>query len=264
MQISSNTCLSRGAIDVWTAEVDRPQAEIQHYADLLSGDEAALSSSFHAVRDRKRYVVRHGMLRVLLSVYLGGAPDELEIRFDSKGKPYVSDPEDKGALQFSISHSAGLAVFAFRRGGSVGVDVERISGFPDMRDVAVSNFTSNEIQEIDDASEEDRVETFFKLWTRKEAVLKANGMGLLLPLGSVDVSAQSGHGRTRGVRIKGDIPGREYRLIDFTPAPGFAAAAAVDTSHDVALMCRHYRPPSGLCPERYGAGLAHRITERRI
>ena len=225
--ISKNSRLQTDSIDIWAADVDRSGIEIQHYAGLLSDEESARSAKFRATRHRKCYIVRHGILRELLSAYLSCRPSELKIFTDSKGKPYVVDSVLETPLQFSMSHSAGLAVFAFSRSAAIGVDIERIFGFPELREIASQHFTPAEIKEVDCCPESNRVEVFFKLWARKEAVLKANGEGLALPLRCVDVSTQITDVGTWSVLVEGDITGREYQLTDVIVAPGFATAVAV-------------------------------------
>jgi 4'-phosphopantetheinyl transferase len=233
-----------GRVDIWAAGVDCTEAEIQHYAGFLSAAETARSARFRFARDRNRYVTRHGILRVLLSAYMKRAPHEVEICSGSTGKPYVVDRAHETALQFSMSHSAGRAVFAFGRSGGVGVDIERVSGFPEVREFAAVNFTPAEIQEVECCPESMRLEAFFKLWTRKEAVLKASGDGLSVPLSCVEVSSLTGGDATWSVRrIKGDASGREFRLADVMVAPGFAAAlAAVNSGCDLSVTYRHFEP----------------------
>jgi 4'-phosphopantetheinyl transferase len=233
-----------GRVDIWAADVDGEEAETQHYSGFLSAAETARSDRFHFARDRNRYAARHGILRLLLSAYMKCAPHEVEICSGSNGKPYVVDRAHETRLQFSMSHSAGMAVFAFGLSGEIGVDIERISGFPEMREFAAMNFTPAEIQELGCCPENMRIEAFFKLWVRKEAVLKASGDGLAIPLNCVDVSGLAGGDEMWSVRrIKGDASGREFRLTDVAAPPGFAAAlAAVNSGCDLPVGYRDYEP----------------------
>src|SRR5512139_4046174 len=98
-------------IDLWAAEVDCTDYEIRQYERLLSSAEIKRSGRFRFVRDRNRFVARRGILRVILSAYMNCEPLEVEIRSGFNGKPYVGGQEEKSDLQFSTSHSAGLAVF---------------------------------------------------------------------------------------------------------------------------------------------------------
>ncbi len=240
MQLSENCERMDTGIDIWMAQADRPEAEIRQCAGMLSDDEIDRSSRFRAARDRNRYIVRHGILRLLLSAYLRCEPADVEIRTDPKGKPHVIDRASEPAMQFNVSHSAGLAVLAFGRCAGIGVDIERINGFESMREVAALNFTSTEVNELDSAPEADRIGTFFKLWTRKEAVLKASGEGLLIPASCVDVSSPVEGEKTWITRISDASPESEYRLTDVKAAPGFAAAVAAAGRHGLTLRYRRY------------------------
>ena len=249
-------CVKPGRVDIWAADVDCTEAETNGYAGFLSAAETARSARFRFARDRNRYAARHGILRLLLSVYTCCHPAEVEIRVDLNGKPYVVDRVHETALQFSMSHSAGRAVFAFGRSGEIGVDIERISGFQEVQEFVGMNFTPAEIKEVECCPESMRLEAFFRVWVRKEAVLKASGDGLAIPLNCVEVSGLTGGDETWSVRrIKGDALGREFRLTDVMVAPGFAAAlAAVNSGCDLSVSYRHYEP------KVLEAGLPGRVT----
>jgi 4'-phosphopantetheinyl transferase len=244
MPSAENSCLKPGTIDIWIAGVDCTEAETNGYAGFLSAAETARSARFRFARDRNRYTARHGILRVLLSAYTCCHPAEVEIRVDLNGKPYVVGQGHDADLRFSLSHSAGLAAFAFGRSGEIGVDIERVSNFPAMQEFAAMNFAPAEIQELDGCPESTRLQVFFKLWTRKEAVLKASGDGLAIPLNRVDVSTLGRNEVAWSVRrIEGDASGRDFRLTDVTVAPGVAAAlAAASNGHSLAVTYRHYAP----------------------
>lgn len=241
MEIGENSCLRHSGIDIWATDLNYSEEEIQHLANCLSASETARADRLRTARDRNRYVARHGILRLILSAYFQCAPPEVEIRSNDKGKPYVVDGAHNAALQFSMSHSASLAVFAFGRYERIGIDIEKISGFPEMLEVAALNFTSTEIKEIYAAPEGSCDSTFFKLWTRKEALLKASGDGVLLPLSCVDGSTPRGELKMWRKKIKGDSSGREYSLMDVMVAPGFAAAvAACCTGNGFGINYKNY------------------------
>jgi 4'-phosphopantetheinyl transferase len=242
--IAENRFRKPGWIDTWTADVDCTEPETNRYAGLLSAAETARFARFRFARDRNRYAARHGILRVLLSVYLNCTPPEVEIRSDPKGRPYIVGPGHDAELQFSMSHSEGLAIYAFGRSGRIGVDIERISGFSEVQEFAAMNFDPAEIQELDGCPESTRLHVFFKLWTRKEAVLKASGDGLAIPLNRVDVSTLASNEAPWSVRrIEGDASGCEFRLVDVVAPPGFAAAlAAVSSGFDLSVTYHHYEP----------------------
>jgi 4'-phosphopantetheinyl transferase len=242
MPVPEHGCLQSSGIDIWTAALDRPEEELQRYMTLLSDEELARSGRFRFALDRKHYVARHAILRMILSAYVRCSPRDVEIRSDLKGKPHIFNRTNSPALQFSMSCSAGLALFAFEQFGKIGVDVERISAFPEMTELAAMNFTPAEFQGLAGCSEKTRAELFFSYWVRKEAVLKAIGDGLGIPLNRVDVSSLNCETGSWGVcRILGDASGREFRLTDLRVKPGFAAAVALESnSNDHAVTFKDY------------------------
>jgi 4'-phosphopantetheinyl transferase len=169
--------------------------------------------------------VQHGVLRKLLAGYMGCEPRQVDIRTNTNGKPYLACP-DSAAIQFSVSHSDGLAVYALSRIDSIGVDIEKICQFPDMLEIVEEQFTLREKQEILSCPEDRRLLLFYRFWTRKEAVLKAQGEGLLKALNSVDVVAGEGPGPWKvGVPVEAGV--EEYSVLDVEGPAHFAAAVAL-------------------------------------
>jgi 4'-phosphopantetheinyl transferase len=137
--------------------------------------------------DRGRFVAARGWLRWVLGRYLDRAPQDLRFRSDSGGKPALAGPGD-GFLRFNVSHSGGLALVAVTAGREIGVDVERISGgFPGL-EVAERFFARAEVDRLGSLPEELQTQAFFACWTRKEAYVKARGVGQALPLDQFEVS----------------------------------------------------------------------------
>ncbi len=100
-------------------------------------------------------------------------PASIVFSFNNFGKPYI--PDNKYELQFNLSHSDDLIVFAFSVGTEIGVDIERVKKIEDMNGVADICFTRFETNWM--KSTESSTETFYKIWTIKEAFIKAIGEG---------------------------------------------------------------------------------------
>jgi len=233
-------------IDIWVADVDGLEAGVEKYERFLSTSETARSDRFHFTRDRNRYVARHGILRLLLSAYMRCKPEQVEFYSDPNGKPHVVNRRPETDLQFSMSHSSGLVVFAMGQSIRVGVDIQKIGGFPELKGLVRRNYAPAEIQEIDNSPPNARLEVFFRLWARKEAVLKASGNGLSLDLRSVDVSTDAAVGGTWNIgRIEGHCPDWEFQWMDLNIANGFAAAVAAAGNRETALRYLRYRAFEG-------------------
>jgi 4'-phosphopantetheinyl transferase len=170
---------------------------------LLSGDERDRAARFRFERDRNRYVACRGMLRELL-----GVDARRSFSYNAYGKPRLENSE----VRFNVSHSRGMAMIAVSRGREVGCDIEWMD--PTFGDDAIAErfFSREEAAMLRGLSEEDRRAEFFRCWTRKEAFIKACGMGMSMEL----------------QRAGGDQPGWSIRDID---APeGYAAAIVFQCS----------------------------------
>jgi 4'-phosphopantetheinyl transferase len=215
-----------GSINIWFSSVDRTVQEIGKFEAMLSTEELLRSQKFHFLRDRNRYIVQHGVLRWFLSNESDCDPRQVDIRTHADGKPYLAGGKGGASIHFSISHSDAVAAFAFSRTGSIGIDIEKIRDVPEMIEIAERNFTTREKREIFSCPESLRSTVFARIWTRKEAVLKAQGQGLLIPLDSVDVSTQGNTHEPWKVAVRSDGVSKEFWVADIARPAGFAAAVA--------------------------------------
>lgn len=158
-------------VNVWRAPVlDVPGDEA-----LLSPPELARAARYQSDEERRHFVGSRTLLRRFLAGETGMAPEELEIAIAPNGKPFLANAP--GPLFFSISHSGGLIVFAVSHAAEVGVDIERINPSLDLLPVAARHFTQEQYTAIREARGSRRLRLFFRLWTAREAVLKAWGCG---------------------------------------------------------------------------------------
>jgi 4'-phosphopantetheinyl transferase len=165
-------------------DLDDVGLDVGRFRDVLSAQERERAARFRFERDRRRYILRHGKLRELLSDYLNCAPARICFAYNSFGKPSVAG----GALRFNVSHSHGTALFVFARGVEVGCDIERRDPRFVCDQIPERFFSALEAQTLRSLPASSRTRAFFNCWTRKEAFIKARGCGLSLPLDSFDVS----------------------------------------------------------------------------
>jgi 4'-phosphopantetheinyl transferase len=198
-------CFAAGPVHVWLAIAP----ETGSWTHLLPPGEAARAGRFAFPHLRREFAHHHAVLRGVLSGYLGVPPAEIRMRAGEHGKPALEPPFD--CWSFNMAHSGPAALVAVARGRELGVDIERRRPLRDARALADRYFTFRERDLVlrNEAS-------FFTLWTRKEAVLKADGQGLGIPLDTVDVAAPAG------------LLLRRWHVEDLPPIPGHAAALAVE------------------------------------
>lgn len=196
-------------------------------ARLLSSEETIRAERFKFPLDRDRFIVIHGMMRVILGRYARVSPASLRLHTDDNGKPFLP-PDDAGLhLFFNLSHSSELGVLAICAVGPVGIDVEKVNEQYADEEIA-RYFSPGEIIALQSLPPESRADGFFHCWTRKEAYLKARGDGLSFPLDQFEVSvAASPSGEW--LRVDGDnAEGKRWRLFSFSPTPGYLAALVVE------------------------------------
>lgn len=167
--------LGRGEMHVWSVPLALPAEDIPALSRVLSAQERARADRFQLPADRRRFMVSRYALRSVLGAYARLSPRSLEFRYGSQGKPYLA-----GDLHFNLSHSGRLALIAVCRGEPVGVDVEYADRAPDAMYEMIDAFLSAaERRHLLGLPVEQHREAFFRCWTRKEALIKAVGAGLL-------------------------------------------------------------------------------------
>jgi 4'-phosphopantetheinyl transferase len=209
------------ALHLWWIDLDEELAGGFTSAggdDLLSDDEKQRAERFRFERDATRFRRCRAMLRLGLGWYSGQNPRNIAIDTGRFGKPFL---RESSGLFFNVAHCDGLGVLAFSTRGEVGVDVEALHRTVEAMDIASAYFTPKEAAHIAAAGAE-RNNAFLRLWTRKEAVLKAAGCGLQQSLDSLDVTRELVFldDATLGARPS------QWQVLDLAPGPGYAGAVA--------------------------------------
>ncbi len=188
LEVCSTPALSHDEIHVWHQSLARGSAEVATFASLLSADELQRAGRFRFDKDRNGYIVSRGTLRTLLGHYLDVSPLELRFAYSEYGRPSLVAEASSGMLDFNVSHSGEIALFAFARGREIGIDVERVRRNFGTCEIAERFFSAAERAALQELPQEQRHQAFFRCWTRKEAFIKAIGEGLSHPLDQFDVS----------------------------------------------------------------------------
>lgn len=170
--------IDRNHLHVWWANLRDFDSEIPALETLLSPYERAKAAKFRFLQDRRNYIIRHGLLRVLLGGYVGRPPSTLDFTFGAQGKPELRNGFHRGRIHFNLSHSEDLALYGVTRACPVGVDVEYLCPLSNLERITRDIFSESETESLMALPREHRPKYFFSLWTRKEALIKARGEGL--------------------------------------------------------------------------------------
>lgn len=175
-----------GTVEVWAATC---QLQLNPYFEtLLDAQEHARAAGFKGEQLRQRFVFAHGLLRLILSAYTGLAPASLVFQQHAHGKPHLSGADH---IQFSLSHAGPHVLVAVGTEHEMGVDLEIRRHMPDQDTLVEQFFSQGERYQYGLLPPEQREEAFFNMWTRKEALLKGIGLGLMQPLDGFTVSHDS-------------------------------------------------------------------------
>jgi 4'-phosphopantetheinyl transferase len=215
-------------IHIWFAVLGQPLSRLHTFIETLSIEERIRAEHFYFERDRKNFIVRRGILRRILGCYLNVEPGRLQFHYGENGKPELADAFGNGTVHFNLSHSDGVALFAFACHREIGADIEYIRDIPEMDKIAEQIFSVREKRIFRGLVNEQKKEAFFNCWTRKEALIKAIGDGFSRSLDEFDVALNPG--LPAGLREIGTDSKTAFRWFvqDLKPAPGFAAAFAVE------------------------------------
>lgn len=150
---------------------------------MLDDSEVARADRFVRPSDRLAFVAAHALKRLVLAQeFPGRSATALRFVADSFGKPFLAEP---AALQFNLSHTIGLTALAVSLHSPIGIDVETRGSSVLCRDAMQSVLSASERAVLACAAHWD--DAFLALWTAKEAVIKAEGKGLSLPLSEIEV-----------------------------------------------------------------------------
>ena len=251
-------------LHVWKASVAEYAPHERALGSLLEAGELDRGARFYFDSDRVRHLVSHGVLRALAGHYLDRPPAALRFGQGAYGKPHLAG-DDAGGLVFNLSHSGDVVLIALARTGRVGVDVECWTQRRDAHGIdriAESVFSSAERAALRALAPVDRRAASFMVWSRKEAYIKATGLGVSHGLGHFDVSADIGEARLLADR-RGAVDGADWALYDLALGHGYSGALAIDDRnrtlvqlnavatllvHDCdAPVDRHADRPSGTC-----------------
>lgn len=177
---------------------------LQGLRHLLSPDELGRCQRSPLIHEQNRFIAGRGALREILASYLEIAPAAVQFAYGHAGKPYlINGTRD---IRFNISHSADLALIAVSLKHEIGIDLEFMAEMPEMADIAARFFSESAKAEFFCAEPDDRMNTFYKCWTEKEAISKCTGVG---------------------ITEENPKPSDGITLMPLSPASGYAASLAV-------------------------------------
>src|SRR6266545_3985944 len=219
--------LADNEVHVWRAQLELASSQAQWLSGILTDDELDRANRFSFEIDRQRFIAARGTLRSILSRYIAVLPGDLRFYYNQFGKPFLAPEFSSHLLDFNLSHSGCMALYAFTRNIEIGVDVEYVRSDFAYEEIAKRFFSVNEVAILRTVPTKKKLEAFYNCWTRKEAYIKAHGKGLSLPLASFDVSFAPWE-PPMSLITKDEPQERSlWTLLDLKPGLGYMGALAV-------------------------------------
>jgi 4'-phosphopantetheinyl transferase len=180
--------LTHGVVHIWCLSLELPEPAIASLRTILSPAEETRAARYRFDKHRRKFIACRGQVRRILASYLNADESQIRFNYGPKGKPSLASPWSDSEIQFNVSDSNELALCALCLNRDLGVDIESTSRPTDFDGLAERFFAAREVDVLRSLPDDQRIEAFFNCWTRKEAVLKAVGIGLGMPLNRVEVT----------------------------------------------------------------------------
>lgn len=194
------TRLKSGVIHILRARLSAPPLGIEALSDLVTAEERRRAAAFHQAADAHRHLIGRGVARLVLGGLLQRDPASLPLAISSFGKPSIP-----GGPSFNIAHSGDEILVAVADGGRLGVDVEAIRPLDDLFGLARASFVPPEVEALQLVRADERLRHFYRVWARKEAMLKALGVGI----GSLASVQVCGDPLTDNALVQMTLPGED-------------------------------------------------------
>ena len=165
---------------IFTAYLPSLYEHLPSLSEPLSIQEKTQAKKFINSYLRERYIISHGLLRYLLAFYAKSNPHTIEYSFNQFGKPFLKN--NSSNLQFNMSHSKDYAAYILALDCQVGIDIEQKDKNIDIQGLLDLILTKEEAIIFNELNSAEKLDTFYEVWTKKEAILKALGQGLSHPM----------------------------------------------------------------------------------
>ncbi len=185
---SSDIAINIEEVHLWRLNLNIDNVILDKLKTLLSIDELHRAEKFRYEPDRKRFIARKGMHRLILGRYMGIQPKNIQFNFCTHGKPLLASVNSSIPINFSASSSGDLGLLAVTYNHQLGVDMENINRTIEYEKIASSFFSPLEAEQIRSLKGKKQRNMFLVLWTAKEAYLKAAGTELLFALYNTKIS----------------------------------------------------------------------------
>jgi 4'-phosphopantetheinyl transferase len=221
--------ITENAAHVYATSLVKTMAETNSFQKVLNQEEQACAKRFLYEKHQNNFIVSRGILRILLGKYLNLAPEKIVFQKNSHGKLFL----ENNLISFNLAHSHEIVLYAFTVTKHIGIDIEFIRENMPYKEIAGRFFSSQEIAELFSLPPEKQIPAFFNGWARKEAFIKAIGLGLSYPLSKFSVDLSTTTQKKIPIYIYDEkFAKQNWQLFALCPTEHYAAAMVVENGID--------------------------------
>jgi 4'-phosphopantetheinyl transferase len=208
-------------IHIWL--IDTNNYLSSDFAAYLDDQEIKRAQRFKFTKDRNCFIGSHAALRILLGKYCNGDPCTITYEYTANNKPILIE---NNPIKFNLSHSHDQAIIAITKSHPIGIDIEYMQTKEILSELAKRFFSNQEYAEYQNLPAAQKTLGFYNCWTRKEAFVKALGIGITCPLKSFSVNlAPDTPAKILSVhKNQGDVS--QWQLCGLIPKKQYCAAIA--------------------------------------
>jgi len=225
MQIADVSQKDRSNICIYRINTNLDSAVLESFEALLTADESERANRYHNKKDHDRFIISRGSLRALLGKHLNVSPGGLKFQKTPDKKPFL---EGHSGIHFNVSHAGDWILIGLAY-EPIGVDIEFIKPGFDFRDIMAFTFTDRELEAVKCSHQP--TETFYQIWSRKEALLKGTGKGIAN--GTASICCLDGHNAVSSYQIGST---QDWQVKSFVVEAGYIGNIAVSANHLLEIL----------------------------
>lgn len=222
--------INNGVVHLWYFDLDEHTDMTAHCKNWLSPDEIERCKKYVFEIHKTRFAQRRGLLKMVLSVYLQNSAQQLGFSYNEAGKPYLDKKKFNKHIFFNLSHSDNHMLLAITHDNPVGVDIEKIKRDIEVDTLSELIMSENEYRCYHCSDLPTKIDIFYRLWSRKESVVKALGTGLLYPIQDIQF-ARLDHGKNI-VTLRANRQMSNWHVYDLDLGTHLSSAVTIKSDID--------------------------------
>lgn len=226
-------------VHIWCADLNIPDDLLQQLFRLLNHAEKERAARYIRTVDRSHFIAARSILRDILSRYCHCAAENIQFNYNAKGKPFLNFELMKFNIHFNLSHSHGVALYAISHCENIGIDIEYNQRQIHPLEIAQRFFSKEEIALLSHLPKSEQLTNFYKIWTRKEAYVKAIGEGISNTLDQFSVDLINFKSKIKSSTTNGKLS--DWYIYDILMDPNYTATLALSFDEPIIRYLRWHK-----------------------